>query len=103
MPLPCQLLTQDGLASLMTGMLAQQGSLGQPLFIPLSMAGSVGGQGGLAVFTLPTATVATLPGLTAASPAGGLLKLPFAGLQGMVLMHIFHTDPAQNIFKKCLY
>lgn len=86
LPLPCQVLTQDGLASLMTGMFAQQGSLGQPLLIPLSMAGSVGGQGGLAVLTLPTATVATIPGLTAVSPAGGLLKLPFAGLQGMVLL-----------------
>lgn len=80
----------------MTGMFAQQGSLGQPLLIPLSMAGSVGGQGGLAVLTLPTATVATLPGLAAASPAGGLLKLPFAGLQGMVLMQVLHPDPAQN-------
>ncbi|KTG42331.1 hypothetical protein cypCar_00004281 [Cyprinus carpio] len=31
-----QVLTQDGLASLMTGMFAQQGSLGQPLLIPLT-------------------------------------------------------------------
>lgn len=98
MPLLCQVLTQDGLASLMTGMLAQQGSLGQPLLIPLSMAGSVGGQGGLAVLTLPTATVATIPGLTAVSPAGGLLKLPFAGLQGMVLAHILHTHH-QTLFE----
>ncbi|KAI4898674.1 hypothetical protein NFI96_018005 [Prochilodus magdalenae] len=76
-----QVLTQDGLATLMTGMMAQQGSLGQPLLIPISMASSVGGQGGLAVLTFPTATVATLPGLAAAGPAGGLIKLPFAGLQ----------------------
>ncbi|XP_065141459.1 POU domain, class 6, transcription factor 1 isoform X1 [Paramisgurnus dabryanus] len=82
-----QVLTQDGLASLMTGMLAQQSSLGQPFLIPLSMAGSVGGQGGLAVITLPTATVATLPGLAAASPAGGLLKLPFAGLQAATVLN----------------
>lgn len=66
----------------MTGMMAQTGSLGQPLLIPLSMAGSIGGQGGLAVLTLPTTNVATLPGLTAANTAGNLLKLPFAGLQG---------------------
>ncbi|XP_058620315.1 POU domain, class 6, transcription factor 1 isoform X2 [Onychostoma macrolepis] len=97
-----QVLTQDGLASLMTGMLAQQGSLGQPLFIPLSMAGSVGGQGGLAVLTLPTATVATLPGLTAASPAGGLLKLPFAGLQAATLLNSVQTQlqsPAQTVLQ----
>lgn len=69
----------------MTGMMAQTGSLGQPLLIPLNMAGSIGGQGGLAVLTLPTTSVATLPGLTAANPAGNLLKLPFAGLQGKTL------------------
>lgn len=66
----------------MTGMMAQTGSLGQPLLIPLNMAGSIGSQGGLAVLTLPTTSVATLPGLAAANPAGNLLKLPFAGLQG---------------------
>lgn len=66
----------------MTGMLAQTGSLAQPLLIPLNVAGSIGGQGGLAVLTLPTTNVSTLPGFTAASPAGNLLKLPFTGLQG---------------------
>lgn len=97
-----QVLTQDGLASLMTGMLAQQSSLGQPLLIPLSMAGSVGGQGGLAVLTLPTATVATLPGLAAASPAGGLLKLPFAGLQAATVLNSVQTQlqaPAQAVLQ----
>ncbi|TRY86667.1 hypothetical protein DNTS_005015 [Danionella cerebrum] len=92
-----QVLTQDSLASLMTGMLAQQGSLGQPLLIPLSMAGSVGGQGGLAVITLPTATVATLPGLAAASPAGGLLKLPFSGLQAATVLN--SLAPAQTVLQ----
>ncbi len=77
-----QVLTQESLATLMTGMMAQTGSLGQPLLIPLSMAGSIGGQGGLAVLTLPTTNLATLPGLAAANAAGNLLKLPFAGLQG---------------------
>lgn len=76
------MLTQESLATLMTGMMAQTGSLGQPLFIPLSMAGSIGGQGGLAVLTLPTTNVASLPGFAAANAAGNLLKLPFAGLQG---------------------
>ncbi|XP_064876889.1 POU domain, class 6, transcription factor 1-like isoform X5 [Oncorhynchus nerka] len=76
-----QVLTQEGLATLMTGMMAQTGSLAQPLLI--SMAGSMGGQGGLAVLTFPTSNVATLPGISGASQAGSLLKLPFAGLQGL--------------------
>ncbi|KAM9429827.1 POU domain, class 6, transcription factor 1-like isoform 2-T4 [Salvelinus alpinus] len=77
-----QVLTQEGLATLMTGMMAQTGSLAQPLLIPISMAGSMGGQG-LAVLTFPTSNVATLPGISGASQAGSLLKLPFAGLQGL--------------------
>lgn len=83
-----QVLTQESLATLMTGMMAQTGSLGQPLLIPLSMAGSIGSQGGLAVLTLPTTNVATLPGLAAAAnPAGNLLKLPFAGLQAATFLN----------------
>ncbi|XP_036390161.1 POU domain, class 6, transcription factor 1 [Megalops cyprinoides] len=82
-----QVLTQDGLTTLMTGMMAQPGSLGQPVLIPLSMAGPMAGQGGLAVLTIPTATVATLPGLTAATPAGGVLKLPLAGLQTATVLN----------------
>ncbi|XP_010775277.1 POU domain, class 6, transcription factor 1-like, partial [Notothenia coriiceps] len=79
-----QVLTQESLASLLTGMMAQTGSLGQPMLIPLSMAGSIGG-GGLAVLTLPSTNVASLPGYTTANTAGNLLKLPFAGLQATVL------------------
>uniref|UniRef100_A0A3Q4MCW9 POU domain protein n=1 Tax=Neolamprologus brichardi TaxID=32507 RepID=A0A3Q4MCW9_NEOBR len=82
-----QVLTQESLATLMTGMMAQTGSLGQPLLIPLSMPGSIGGQGGLAVLTLPTTNVATLPGFTAANPAGSLLKLPFAGFQAATVLN----------------
>ncbi|XP_023192265.1 POU domain, class 6, transcription factor 1 isoform X1 [Xiphophorus maculatus] len=82
-----QVLTQESLATLMTGMMAQTGSLGQPLLIPLNIAGSIAGQGGLAVFTLPTTNVATLPGLAAANPAGNLLKLPFAGLQAATVLN----------------
>ncbi|XP_014900497.1 POU domain, class 6, transcription factor 1 isoform X1 [Poecilia latipinna] len=82
-----QVLTQESLATLMTGMMAQTGSLGQPLLIPLNMAGSIAGQGGLAVLTLPTTSVATLPGLAAANPAGNLLKLPFAGLQAATVLN----------------
>ncbi|XP_029325965.1 POU domain, class 6, transcription factor 1 isoform X3 [Mus caroli] len=47
--------------------------------------GQVAGQQGLAVWTIPTATVAALPGLTAASPTGGTFKPPLAGLQAAVL------------------
>ncbi|NXO52230.1 PO6F1 factor, partial [Aramus guarauna] len=54
----------------------------QPLLIPISIAGQVAGQQGLAVWTFPTATVAALPGLTAASPTGGIFKPPIANLQG---------------------
>ncbi|XP_072223112.1 POU domain, class 6, transcription factor 1 isoform X2 [Leuresthes tenuis] len=82
-----QVLTQESLATLMTGMMAQTGSLGQPLLIPLNMAGSIGGQGSLAVLTLPTTSVATLPGLAAANPAGNLLKLPFTGLQAATVLN----------------
>uniref|UniRef100_A0A3Q3XHN9 POU domain protein n=1 Tax=Mola mola TaxID=94237 RepID=A0A3Q3XHN9_MOLML len=79
-----QVLTQESLATLMTGMMAQTGSLGQPLLIPLSMAGSISGQGGLAVLTLPTTNVASLPGFAAANATGNLFKLPFAGLQASI-------------------
>ncbi|XP_036447835.1 POU domain, class 6, transcription factor 1 isoform X2 [Colossoma macropomum] len=97
-----QVLTQDGLTTLMTGMMAQQGSLGQPLLIPISMASSVGGQGGLAVLTFPTATVATLPGLAATGPAGGLIKLPFAGLQAAAVLNSVQPQlqgPAQTVLQ----
>lgn len=83
------MLTQESLATLMTGMMAQTGSLGQPLLIPLSMAGSIAGQGGLAVLTLPTTNVASLPAFAAANAAGNLLKLPFAGLQGKPFTIVF--------------
>lgn len=97
-----QVLTQDGLATLMTGMMAQTGSLGQPLIIPLSMAGSMGGQGGLAVLTFPTTNVATLPGLATANPGGGLLKLPFAGLQAATVLNSVQPqlqNAAQTVFQ----
>uniref|UniRef100_UPI003AACEC07 POU domain, class 6, transcription factor 1 n=1 Tax=Centroberyx gerrardi TaxID=166262 RepID=UPI003AACEC07 len=97
-----QVLTQESLATLMTGMMAQTGSLGQPLLIPLSMAGSIGGQGGLAVLTLPTTNVATLPGLAAASPAGNLLKLPLAGLQAATILNSVQPQlqtAAQTVFQ----
>ncbi|KAJ8358677.1 hypothetical protein SKAU_G00152020 [Synaphobranchus kaupii] len=97
-----QILTQDGLTALMTGLVAPSGSVGQPFLIPLSMAGSVGGQGGLAVFTFPTATVAALPGITAATTAGNILKLPFAGLQAATVLNTVQPQlhPAgQTVFQ----
>uniref|UniRef100_H0W4E5 POU class 6 homeobox 1 n=1 Tax=Cavia porcellus TaxID=10141 RepID=H0W4E5_CAVPO len=52
-----------------------------PLAVQAAPQGQVAGQQGLAVWTIPTATVAALPGLTAASPTGGIFKPPLAGLQ----------------------
>ncbi|NXF95199.1 PO6F1 factor, partial [Eubucco bourcierii] len=46
--------------------------------------GQVAGQQGLAVWTFPTATVAALPGLTTASPSGGVFKPPLANLQALL-------------------
>ncbi|MBN3292711.1 PO6F1 factor, partial [Polypterus senegalus] len=82
-----QMLTQDSLATVLTGMMTPAGAVSQPLLIPLSMSGQIAGQQGLAVLTFPTATVATLPGLTAVSPAGGMLKLPIAGLQAATVLN----------------
>ncbi|XP_011475841.1 POU domain, class 6, transcription factor 1 isoform X1 [Oryzias latipes] len=97
-----QVLTQESLATLMTGMMAQTGSLGQPLLIPLNMSGSIGGQGGLAVLTLPTTNVATLPGLAATNAAGNLIKLPFTGLQAATVLNSIQPQlqtSAQTVFQ----
>ncbi|XP_041592310.1 POU domain, class 6, transcription factor 1 isoform X2 [Vulpes vulpes] len=80
-----QVLTQENLATVLTGVMVPAGAVTQPLLIPISIAGQVAGQQGLAVWTIPTATVAALPGLTAASPTGGVFKPPLAGLQAAVL------------------
>lgn len=77
-----QVLTQENLATVLTGVMVPAGAVTQPLLIPISIAGQVAGQQGLAVWTIPTATVAALPGLTAASPTGGIFKPPLASLQG---------------------
>ncbi|XP_006900285.1 PREDICTED: POU domain, class 6, transcription factor 1 isoform X2 [Elephantulus edwardii] len=57
--------------------------------------GQVAGQQGLAVWTIPTATVATLPGLTAASPTGGIFKPPLAGLQAAAVLNTALPAPVQ--------
>ncbi|EDL86936.1 rCG50516, isoform CRA_b, partial [Rattus norvegicus] len=77
-----QVLTQESLATVLTGVMVPAGAVTQPLLIPIGITGQVAGQQGLAVWTIPTATVAALPGLTAASPTGGAFKPPLAGLQG---------------------
>ncbi|MGH0188023.1 UNVERIFIED_CONTAM: hypothetical protein FKN15_027458 [Acipenser sinensis] len=79
--------TADSLAAVMTGMMTPSAAAAQPFLIPLSMAGQMAGQQSLAVFTFPTATMATLPGLTAVTPAGGVLKLPFTGLQAATVLN----------------
>ncbi|NWY07950.1 PO6F1 factor, partial [Nothoprocta ornata] len=71
------------------------GTVTQPLLIPISIAGQVAGQQGLAVWTIPTATVAALPGLTAASPTGGIFKAPIANVQAAAVLNATIQAPAQ--------
>ncbi|XP_036154120.1 POU domain, class 6, transcription factor 1 isoform X7 [Myotis myotis] len=71
------------------------GAVTQPLLIPISIAGQVAGQQGLAVWTIPTATVAALPGLTAASPTGGIFKPPLASLQAAAVLNTALPAPVQ--------
>ncbi|NXL68257.1 PO6F1 factor, partial [Chordeiles acutipennis] len=57
--------------------------------------GQVAGQQGLAVWTFPTATVAALPGLTAASPTGGIFKPPITNLQATAVLNAAIQVPVQ--------
>uniref|UniRef100_A0A8B9IGM0 POU domain protein n=1 Tax=Anser cygnoides TaxID=8845 RepID=A0A8B9IGM0_ANSCY len=66
-----------------------------PRWPPRSIAGQVAGQQGLAVWTFPTATVAALPGLTAASPTGGIFKPPIANLQAAAVLNTAIPAPVQ--------
>ncbi|XP_029809322.1 POU domain, class 6, transcription factor 1 [Suricata suricatta] len=91
-----QVLTQENLATVLTGVMVPAGAVTQPLLIPISIAGQVAGQQGLAVWTIPTATVAALPGLTAASPTGGIFKPPLAGLQAAAVLNALPT-PVQAV------
>ncbi|XP_036312364.1 POU domain, class 6, transcription factor 1 isoform X5 [Pipistrellus kuhlii] len=90
-----QVLTQENLATVLTGVMVPAGAVTQPLLIPISIAGQVAGQQGLAVWTIPTATVATLPGLTAASPTGGVFKPPLASLQAAAVLNTALPAPVQ--------
>ncbi|XP_034648228.1 POU domain, class 6, transcription factor 1 isoform X1 [Trachemys scripta elegans] len=90
-----QVLTQENLATVVTGVMVPAGAVTQPLLIPISIAGQVAGQQGLAVWTFPTATVAALPGLTAASPTGGIFKPPIANLQAAAVLNTAMPAPMQ--------
>ncbi|XP_018102983.1 POU domain, class 6, transcription factor 1 isoform X3 [Xenopus laevis] len=90
-----QVLTQENLATLLTGVMAPAGPVTQPVLIPISIGGQMAGQQGLALWNFPTATVATLPGLTNASPAGGVFKLPLANLQAASLLNTALQAPVQ--------
>ncbi|KAG6926863.1 POU class 6 homeobox 1 [Chelydra serpentina] len=90
-----QVLTQENLATVVTGVMVPAGAVTQPLLIPISIAGQVAGQQGLAVWTFPTATVAALPGLTAASPTGGIFKPPIASLQAATVLNTAMPAPVQ--------
>ncbi|XP_016160434.1 PREDICTED: POU domain, class 6, transcription factor 1-like [Ficedula albicollis] len=76
---PVGVLAQESLATGVTGVMVPAGTVTQPLLIPISIAGQVTGQQALALVTIPTATLAALPGLTPAAPAGAIFK-PFEKL-----------------------
>ncbi|XP_059575192.1 POU domain, class 6, transcription factor 1 isoform X2 [Alligator mississippiensis] len=90
-----QVLTQESLATVVTGVMVPAGAVTQPLLIPISISGQVASQQGLAVWTFPTATVAALPGLTAASPTGGIFKPPIANLQAATVLNTAIPAPVQ--------
>ncbi|XP_068123486.1 POU domain, class 6, transcription factor 1 [Hyperolius riggenbachi] len=90
-----QVLTQENLATLVTGLVAQAGAITQPLLIPITIPGQMAGQQGLAVWNFPTATLAALPGLTAAPPAGGMFKLPITNLQAASVLNTALQTPVQ--------
>ncbi|XP_042305374.1 POU domain, class 6, transcription factor 1 [Sceloporus undulatus] len=91
-----QVLTQENLATVVTGVMVPAGAVTQPLLIPISIAGQVASQQGLAVWTFPAATVAALPGLTAASPTGGIFKSPIANLQAAAVLNTAIQAPLQS-------
>ncbi|XP_062893483.1 POU domain, class 6, transcription factor 1 isoform X2 [Mobula hypostoma] len=80
-----QILTSENLP---TVVMASTGSvpLNQSLLIPLNMTNPVNAQQGL-VFTIPTAPLAPLPGLTSATGGGGILRLPLPTSQAASLLN----------------
>ncbi|XP_044142387.1 POU domain, class 6, transcription factor 1 [Bufo gargarizans] len=90
-----QVLTQENLTTLFTGVMAPTGAVSQPVLIPITIPGQVAGQQGLAVWNFPTATLATIPGLAATPPAGGMFKLPLANLQAASVLNTALQTPVQ--------
>ncbi|KAG8452590.1 hypothetical protein GDO86_004392 [Hymenochirus boettgeri] len=88
-----QVLTQENVATLLTGVMAHAGPVTQPVLIPLSIGGQLASQQGLALWNIPT--LATLPGLTTASAAGGVFKLPLANLQAASVLNTALQTPMQ--------
>ncbi|XP_059812085.1 POU domain, class 6, transcription factor 1 [Hypanus sabinus] len=84
-PAASQILTSENLP---TVVMASTGSvpLNQSLLIPLNMTSPVNAQQGL-VFTIPTAPLASLPGLTSATGGGGILRLPLPNSQAASLLN----------------
>ncbi|KAG9491633.1 hypothetical protein GDO78_000245 [Eleutherodactylus coqui] len=75
--------------------MAPTGAVSQPVLIPITIPGQVAGQQGLAVWNFPTATLATIPGLAATPPAGGMFKLPLANLQAASVLNTAIQTPVQ--------
>ncbi|XP_055520324.1 POU domain, class 6, transcription factor 1 [Leucoraja erinacea] len=84
-PTMTPILTSENLA---TVVMASAGSvpLNQSLLIPLNMTSPINAQQGL-VFTIPAAPLASLPGFTPATGAGGILKLPLPNTQATSLLN----------------
>ncbi|NXN91145.1 PO6F1 factor, partial [Rhinopomastus cyanomelas] len=84
-----------GEPAVVTGVMVPAGAVTQPLLIPISIAGPAAAQQGLAVWTFPAATVAALPGLTAAPAAGALFKAPIAALPAAAVLNATIQAPLQ--------
>ncbi|CAJ0917215.1 unnamed protein product, partial [Ranitomeya imitator] len=75
--------------------MAPTGTVSQPVLIPITIPGQMSGQQGLALWNFPTTTLATIPGLAAAPPAGGMFKLPLANLQAAPVLNTALQTPVQ--------
>ncbi|XP_061111864.1 POU domain, class 6, transcription factor 2-like [Conger conger] len=96
---PQRLLSAPQLASAVGGVVpGAPPCLNQPVLLPLSMAGQLGGQQGL-VLTMPGASLASLQGLMAAAAAGGLMTLPLQSLQATSSLnsHLQHMQKLQQL------
>lgn len=84
------LLVAQQLANAVGGVMSGAApGMNQPILIPFSAGGHLGGQQGL-VLSLPTANIQSL---VAAAAAGGIMTLPLQNLQGKIQGHI-ETAPS---------